>query len=259
VRALGAAVVLVVLCVGPAVGGEAETSAARTALPAPLVYLRDLDASIVQDMRYAGPDNFTGAPVPGYAAPECILTRRTAEALSAVQRRLAERRLSLKVYDCYRPLKAVAAFMQWTNAEAVDGLEKRFHPALPRSRLVSQGYIAARSGHSRGNVVDLTLTTLPRPEVASFDPQKTYAACTAPAESRSPDDSLDMGTGFDCFDPRSHVGANALSPTQSENRKTLAAAMQREGFKPYDREWWHFSLPAGDSGRAFDVNVAPHP
>lgn len=259
-RRVSAALVLfgvLISCAADRAPAEQADAQLRTALPAPLVYLRDIDGSILQDMRYAGPDNFTGAPVPGYAAGECILTRRTAEALASVQRQLAARRLSLKVYDCYRPLKAVAAFMRWVGSAAGDG-NVRFHPKLRRDRLVTLGYIAARSGHSRGNTVDLTLVSLPRPAVPSFVPGQTYGACTAGAEARAPDDGLDMGTGFDCFDVRSHADA-ALSAAQAGNRRALADAMARAGFVAYDREWWHFSFPPGDPGHAFDIEVGARP
>jgi D-alanyl-D-alanine dipeptidase len=255
-----AALVVAVLSLGAGpgrvAGQDADAPAARRALPAPLVHLRDVDASILQDMRYAGYDNFTGAPVPGYGAAECILTRRTAQALASVQSELAARRLSLKVYDCYRPLKAVAAFMRWVGSAADDG-NARFHPSLPRGRLVALGYIAARSGHSRGNTVDLTLVALPRREVPPFVSGQDYGPCTAGADARAPDDGVDMGTGFDCFDTMSHAGAAQLSAAQKGNRRTLTEAMTRAGFVAYDREWWHFSYPPGDPGRAFDVDVVP--
>src|SRR4029079_2407594 len=137
------------------------------ALPEPLVYLRDIDPSIVQDMRYAGRDNFTGAPVPGYAAAECILTRRTAQALAIVQSNLAGRGLSLKVYDCYRPARAVTAFMRWARSATEDLTTKRFHPRLRRDQLPFH-YIASRSAHSRGHTVDLTLVAIPRRETVAF-------------------------------------------------------------------------------------------
>lgn len=262
-RSVSFAVVVSVVCslltASLAADAGSRDPSLRGSLPAPLVYLRDVDASIIQDMRYAGPDNFTGAPVPGYAAPECILTRETAEALASVQRQLAEQKLSLKVYDCYRPVKAVAAFMRWVNSKASDKATARFHPDLPRKRLVSLGYIAARSGHSRANVVDLTIVALPTPDTPPFEAQQIYGACTAATEARAPDDSLDMGTGFDCFDPKSNVGAPAISEAQERNRKTLAQAMADVGFKAYQKEWWHFSFPPGDPGRAFDVDIAPHP
>lgn len=251
------AVIFATVAVSRAAAGESGEERARKTLPEPLAYLRDIDDTIVQDMRYAGYDNFTGAPVPGYAAPECILTRRTAEALASVQRGLVARALSLKVYDCYRPLKAVAAFMRWVRSEADDGTV-RFHPKIRRDRLVTLGYIAARSGHSRGNTVDLTLVALPRREAPAFVPGQIYGACTASADARAPDDGLDMGTGFDCFDVRSHADG-AISTAQADNRRTLAGAMRRAGFVAYDREWWHFAFPPGDPGHAFDVEVGAHP
>jgi D-alanyl-D-alanine dipeptidase len=209
-------------------------------------------------MRYAGRDNFTGAPVPGYEAAECILTRRTAEALASVQRHLAGRGLSLKVYDCYRPVRAVAAFMRWAGLAKEDPTTKRFHPRLPRNQLPFR-YIASRSAHSRGHVVDLTLVAIPRREMPAFVPGQIYGACTANIETRAPDDSLDMGTGFDCLDVLSHADAAPISAAQAKNRQTLVDAVTRAGFVPYHREWWHFSFPAGDPGRMFEVNVAAHP
>ena len=255
---LGRRVVAAVALAASTAGAADAEAHARKALPPPLVYLRDIDPTIVQDMRYAGPDNFTGAPVPGYAAGECILTRPTAEALAAVQRRVLERKLSLKVYDCYRPIKAVAAFMRWVGSRTADETTARFHPALPRNRLVSLGYIAARSGHSRGHTVDLTLVAVPRGATQPFVPGRIYGACTAGADTRAPDDGLDMGTGFDCFDAQSHDDAS-ISATQQQNRRVLAEAMASVGFQAYDREWWHFSFPAGDPGKAFDVDVGAHP
>ncbi len=243
----------------PAGAEEPKLPAARAAkpLPAPLVYLSDIDASIIQDMRYAGYDNFTGAPVAGYGAAECILTRRTAEALATLQRAFAAQRLSLKVYDCFRPLRAVAAFVQWTLASTADATTARFHPGLARNQLVSLGYIAARSGHSRGNVVDLTLVPIPRPGLPAFERGRIYGPCMASAEARAPDDSLDMGTSFDCFDVRSHARSGAVSATQAANRRALSEPLRRAGFVPYEREWWHFSFAAGDPGQAFDIDVEP--
>lgn len=254
-----AAVLLALGALSGVVVADTDGVSARNVLPEPLVHLRDIDASIIQDMRYAGPDNFTGAPVPGYRAGACILTRPTAEALASVQRVLLARQLSLKVYDCYRPVRSVAAFMRWVHGSARDGATERFHPKLPRDRLVSLGYIASRSGHSRGNTVDLTLVALPRREAQPFVPGEGYGACTASADVRAPDDSVDMGTGFDCFDRRSHADARGLSAAQAGNRRALAEAMKRAGFVAYDREWWHFSFPPGDPGRAFDVEVDARP
>src|SRR5665648_404470 len=110
-------------------------AAAAERLPAGFVYLRDVDPSIAQDMRYAGPDNFTGRPLPGYGAPECVLRRSVAQALAQVQADLARENLSLKVYDCYRPTRAVRAFMRWASDGARDAPTKRFFPALEKRTL----------------------------------------------------------------------------------------------------------------------------
>ena len=224
-------------------------------LPAPLVLLRDVDPSIVQDIRYAGPDNFTGRPLAGYIGSECVLLAGVARALSAVQRDLAGRGLSLKVYDCYRPVRAVRAMVAWVRGAEGDAA-RRFHPRVPRSKLIAQGYIATQSEHSRGRAVDLTLLRLPVASAPPLDPDRTYGDCTSPAAGRAPDNGIDMGTGFDCFDPRSHASARGLTPEQGEARRTLAEAMRRRGFSGYSREWWHFSMASSEAGgRSFDVPV----
>jgi D-alanyl-D-alanine dipeptidase len=120
------------------------------------VYLHDVDATILQDMRYATANNFTGHVVPGYAAPECVLVREAADALKAVQAELTPRGLSLKVYDCYRPARAVAAFVAWAKKPDDPQAKAVHYPALDKAALFP-GYIATRSGHSRGATIDLTL------------------------------------------------------------------------------------------------------
>ena len=219
-QALAGAAILLVLNALATPGVAAEELPGT--LPAPLVYLSDIDRSILQDIRYAGPDNFTGRPVPGYGAAECVLLREAAEALSRVQQALLVRELSLKVYDCYRPRSAVRAFVAWVNERETtpaDPLLKRFHPNIERSRLLTDGYVAAVSHHSRGDTVDLTLVQLPARPTAPFDGSAAYGPCTGPAKGRAPDNGVDMGTGYDCFDAREphrqrrpHGGAGALAP-----------------------------------------------
>ena len=235
-------------------------TAAREALPAGLVYLRDVDATIAQDMRYAGADNFVGRPLPGYNAAECVLRREVALALSKVQADLANQQLSLKVYDCYRPRRAVAAMARWaqdsSNDESRAEPTKRFYPALDKRTLFASGYIAAQSAHSTGTAIDLTLIKRPAQPVAPYEPAARYGACTGPAAQRAPDNSLDMGTGFDCFDVRSHTLSAAIAAEQKRARVTLLAAMRRHGFKNYFREWWHFTYALPDA-RSHDVPIAP--
>jgi D-alanyl-D-alanine dipeptidase len=233
------------------------SAAGNTKLPRGFVYLSDVDPSIIQDMRYAGYDNFMGGPVPGYKAPECILVRSAAKALSRVQEALKKRGLSLKVYDCYRPKRAVRAFVRSAADGKADATLKRFYPNIRRSQLLRLGYVASRSMHSMGATVDLTLVALPEKEAAPFDPVRTYGACTAAFEDRAPDSSVDMGTGFDCFDPRSHTWSRAISPDQREWRQTLRKAMAKQGYTNYSKEWWHYTYGPAAGGARYDFPVTP--
>src|SRR3974377_1110738 len=166
--------------------------AAAGQLPSGFVYLRDIDASILQDIRYAGYDNFTGRPLPGYGAPECILRRDVAEALHRVQADLARKSLSLKVYDCYRPTRAVRAFARWVQTPD-EKRSKRFAPHLDKRRLFALGYIAPQSAHSTGNAVDLTLVKLPVAPPPPFDRAAAYGGCTCPALQRAPRHKPQLG------------------------------------------------------------------
>jgi D-alanyl-D-alanine dipeptidase len=228
---------------------------ARDVLPSGFVYLRDIDASIMQDMRYATANNFTGRPLPGYAAPECILRRDMAQALARVQADLASLGLSLKVYDCYRPTRAVAAMARWAS-ETSDDSTKRFYPKLEKRNLFALGYIAAHSAHSTGTAVDLTLIRRGGNSAAPFDSHARYDACTAPASERAPDDSIDMGTGFDCFDPKSFTNATTIDAEQRHWRGVLLAAMRKRGLKNYFREWWHFT-DGPQPPHGYDFVIAP--
>ena len=181
-----------------------------------LVCLRDVDASIVQDMRYAGPNNFTGDPVPGYEAAECWLARPAAEALAKVQAELAKAGKTLIVYDCYRPVRAVRHFVSWA-AKQGDKRDPAYFPRVDGSQLIAQGYIAARSGHSTGLAIDLSF---------------------GDATTREP---ADTGGPFDLFDYISHTNAKVPAEARA-NRNFLVDAMAKAGFANYAAEWWHYSL-----------------
>jgi zinc D-Ala-D-Ala dipeptidase len=226
-------------------------------LPPEFVNLRDVAPDIQHDIRYAGPDNFTGQKVSGYDANECVLKRPVAEALRKVQAELRQQSLGLKVYDCYRPVRATQAFLQWIGARA-GPRTTRYFPRVDRARLHSLGYISSSSAHSQGLAVDLTLVWLPPPLQTLFDPSISYGDCTGRAIDRSPDNSIDMGTGFDCFDVMSHAGFAALSPEQRDARALLRGVMKKHGFQGYWREWWHFTFAAG-TRRAprLDFVIAP--
>jgi zinc D-Ala-D-Ala dipeptidase len=227
-----------------------STAIAEEKLPGSFVYLRDVDPSILQDIRYAGAENFTGHKLPGYEAGECVLKRTVALALARVQADLKLDGLSLKVYDCYRPARAVAAMVSWV--ESSGNATKHYYPRLPKSKLLSLGYIAARSGHSLGTAVDVTIVAMKRDEATPSpivaDTSREAGPCTAPVGERASDNSVDMGTAFDCFDDKSHVDASGLTIYQRAWRRQLKAVMSRHGFRDYFREWWHFSF-----GEAFDT------
>jgi len=226
-------------------------------LPRGFVYLRDVDASIRQDIRYAGAHNFIGRPVAGYAAPECVLTRPAAQALKQVQAALRPRGYGLVVWDCYRPARAVADFMRWTE-DPDSRMKAEFYPQTDKTRLVALGYIAARSSHASASTVDLGLIPLkaaPRPPWTEGAPLKP---CTASEGERFDDGTIDLGTGFDCFDERAHIAPPELGAAARQNRALLGAAMARHGFASYRREWWHFRLVDQPyPNRMFDFPIPP--
>ena len=224
-------------------------------LPAGFVYLRDVDPTIIQDMRYAGSNNFVGRPLRGYDAAECVVKREVGLALKNIQQELARQKLSLKMFDCYRPERAVADMVAWSKNGKETPAERRYNPAFRKADLFRLGYIATRSGHSTGAALDLTLVDLTADNSAKFDSTKAYADCTAPAEARAPEGSVDMGTGYDCSDLKSHTAAPSITPAQRRSRNTLVAAMARQGFVNYSKEWWHFSLP-GVGRQAYDFPIA---
>ncbi len=222
------------------------------ALPRGFVYLRDVAPSIVQDMRYATADNFTGKAVPGYDAAECVLKRSAAEALKRAQEMAEKLRYSLKVYDCYRPARAVRAFVAWARTPE-DGGSKGYYPRLKKSQLVPN-YIAPHSQHTAGAAVDLTL----EPAAAALQvPAGEEKDCTAADHER--DGSLDMGTAFDCFDPKANTASSLVTPEQRNNRETLKKIMEGAGFNNYGAEWWHFSYGAEIGARRYDFPIEARP
>jgi zinc D-Ala-D-Ala dipeptidase len=229
--------------------------ASAQSLPSGFVYLRDVDPSIAQDIRYAGSDNFVGRPLPGYEVAECILRQDVAAALKRVQTNLAAAGLSLKVYDCYRPARAVRAMVEWVHDGRSDAATKRFFPRLSKSLLLRLGYISPQSRHSTGSAIDLTLTKAEARPAAPFDPATAYGPCTGPAAQRSPDNSVDMGTSYDCFDSMSHTSSSAVSVEQRRWRHMLVEAMRKQEFGNYDREWWHFSYAKSGRRSAYDFPI----
>ncbi|MHC1655163.1 M15 family metallopeptidase [Stenotrophomonas maltophilia] len=211
-----------------------RVSPATDAAVAGLVEIRALSPHIEMDIRYATANNFTGAPVPGYEAPACYLLAPVAKALAQVEQDLRAQGFGLRLYDCYRPVRSVQAFMAWVNDPREQSRKAAQYPDLDKPRLLADGYIAERSGHSRGATVDLGLLDC-------------RSGTCAP---------LDMGTDFDFFGPRAHTRTSGLSEAQLANRRQLVQAMARHGFVNYPQEWWHYTFqPEPDPATAYDVPV----
>jgi len=193
-------------------------AAAQTSRPASFVDASTVVPNLVVDMRYLGPNNFVGRPIDGYEKAVCYLTREAAAALAEVARDLEKQGLAIKAYDCYRPVRAVAHFVRWARNLQDVARKAEYYPQVEKNNLFRDGYIAARSGHSRGSTMDIGLVT------------------------RADGRELDMSTPFDFFSPRSAPGDKTVSVQAQANRKLLADAMRRHGFMPYNKEWWHFTL-----------------
>lgn len=237
-RDLLAGLLAMALCAGCGAPGprldpaapEADTS---TPDSAGMVDIAALVPDIDLDIRYAGPHNFTGGPVEGYEAPKCYLLREAAEALGEVEAALRPQGLRLRIFDCYRPERSVRAFMRWAADRADQSTKAEYYPSLDKASLVP-GYIAERSGHSKGATVDLTLLE-------------------CGDEGCQP---LDMGTPFDYFDPLANTDNPAITAGQRANRTRLRAAMARHGFENYPMEWWHYSFRMDPPPEAFhDIPV----
>ncbi|MFJ8982720.1 M15 family metallopeptidase [Streptomyces sp. NPDC102282] len=253
-RALAAsgAALLAVTAAAPVAVAEPEPKA-----PPEFVDLRSVDPTIITEMRYTTAHNFVGEPVDGYRQPVCILTRPAARALRSAQRSLLRRGYSLKVYDCYRPQRAVDHFVRWAKDLDDQGMKGEFYPMVDKTRLFADGYIAEKSGHSRGSTVDLTLVKLPALPTRPYRPGEELAPCYAPKGERFPDNSVDMGTGYDCFDTLSHTDDPRVQGAQRANRQFLKKTLTDLGFVNLAEEWWHFTYkPELFPDTYFDFPVA---
>lgn len=197
---------------------------------------------VLMDIRYYGTHNFLGEKVDGYLAPKCYLTKEAAQALSGVQNDLQPYSMTLKIYDCYRPQRAVNHFVRWATEIDNTKTRKEFYPTVDKRNLFKDGYIAERSSHSRGSTVDLTIVSLPDPKQPDYIPGQKLRECYLPADKRFRDNGIDMGTGFDCFHELSHTANPNISRRQKNNRLLLKTLMEKHGFKNYDMEWWHYTL-----------------
>ena len=186
--------------------------------PSGFVLLADYVPQILQEIRYYSTFNFIGDRIDGYEEPCALLTKEAARALKGVSGEMMVQGYRLKVFDAYRPACAVKHFVLWGLEDQDVRMKPYFYPELDKTSLFSQGYIAKRSSHSRGSTVDLTLLDM-----------KTGK-------------ELDMGSPFDLFSELSHPACRKVSDQQYENRMLLQRVMVRNGFRPLDCEWWHFTL-----------------
>ncbi|MBF8151105.1 M15 family metallopeptidase [Winogradskyella sp. F6397] len=187
-------------------------------LPEGFVYAKSVIPDLDVELRYFSENNFVGDTINGYKANRLIVTKGTAEKLKLVQEELQQQNLCLKVYDGYRPQRAVNHFIEWAR-ELNDTVNKSlFYPEVEKKNLFKAGYIASRSGHSRGSTVDLTITN---------------------GETGEP---LDMGSPYDFFGKASWIAHDDLTDEQKQNRQLLQTVMLKHNFRNYSKEWWHFTL-----------------
>ena len=182
------------------------------------VLLADYIPGIIQEIRYHSTYNFIGDKIDGYEDPCAMLTKEAARALKAVSNEMMVQGYRLKIFDAYRPACAVRHFVLWGIEDQDIRMKPYFYPDLEKQELFAKGYIAKLSSHSRGSTVDLTLLDM-----------KTGK-------------EVDMGSPFDLFSPISHPDCREVTDGQYDNRMMLQKVMVRNGFRPLECEWWHFTL-----------------
>lgn len=190
-------------------------------IPDDFGYIADEIPDIRLEIRYASKENFMGRVVNGYSSPKVVLTKKALSALKKAQTEFKQLGYGIKVFDAYRPQRAVDDFMQWIKAEKDTVMKHKYYPQLDKKNLVPQGYIAEKSGHSRGSTIDLSLVYL---------------------DGEKKGQEVDMGGEWDYFGKRSNYDYPEISPKQKENRALLQKIMIKHGFLPYAEEWWHFTL-----------------
>jgi D-alanyl-D-alanine dipeptidase len=194
------------------------SSAYAGGLPEGFVYIDDIITEISIELRYAGNNNFIGQRIDGYESGRCIITADAAYALKRAQNNLKLFGLGLKIYDAYRPQRAVDHFIRWANDTTDIKMKEQYYPSVRKSELFAKGYLSRKSGHSRGSTVDITLIDLASGE------------------------ELDMGSPYDFFDEKSNTLYSGISAQQRANRLLLKWVMTEFGFSSIFSEWWHFTL-----------------
>lgn len=190
----------------------------RGTLPKGFVYVDEVIPSALYDIRYYSDDNFIGTPIDGYEAPLAILTTEAANALKKVNEDLESQGYRLKIIDAYRPQKAVNHFIKWSKDPKDTLMKDTFYPDVDKKSLFKSGYISSKSGHSRGSTVDVTMVF------------------------KRTGEEVDMGSRVDFLGPISSHGTDLINKEQRKHRYILKTAMVKQNFKPYTKEWWHYTL-----------------
>ena len=193
-------------------------STAQNSLPDGFVNVKEVIPKLRTDLRYYSTNNFIGEPVDGYNKPKCILTKEAAEALKKVQKDFEKLGFGLLVFDAYRPQRAVNQFVKWAQDTTDNTMKEKYYPNIDKKDLFKEEYISAKSGHSRGSTVDLTIVSLKTGHI------------------------LDLGSDFDLFDEKSNVNYKNVTKNQRSIRLMLQRRMIKHGFQPHEKEWWHFTL-----------------
>lgn len=207
------------------------------------VYLDQVAPSILQNIVYAGEQNFIGRKIDGYIQGRAILSEQAAKALVNVQEEIQNDGYSLLVYDAYRPQKAVDQFMRWSSDANDTKMRELYYPYVAKSELVELGYIVRRSAHSRGSTVDVTLVVSGQNVAKTPDIIKRKLKCGREFHHLY-DGSVDMSSSFDLFDEVSSHNSKLILPESAKYRAYLSDKMQKHGFARYDKEWWHYTLRA---------------
>lgn len=203
------------------------------------IYLKSIDSSIVQRVRYATCDNFVGQKIDGYYSAEIILTRAAAQALQNVQRTVNKAGYNLVIYDGYRPQRAVNHFIDYLQTQD-ESQKSLYYPTIDKKDLLSLGYIAEKSAHSRGSTVDVSIISINK-EIKTIEITERSLLNGSIIQFLD-DNTVDMGSSFDLLHPASHHDSMLLDIQYIEMRNFLKKAMNDHGFEAYDKEWWHYSL-----------------
>ncbi|HBK70171.1 MAG TPA: peptidase M15 [Flavobacteriaceae bacterium] len=207
---------LIVLFIGISTTTYAQKESGT--LPDGFVYVKNEIPNLRSDLRYYSTNNFIGKPIDGYLKPKCILTKEATAALKKVQKEFERLGFGLMIFDAYRPQRAVSQFVKWAQDSTDTKMKEQYYPNIDKKDLFKEEYIATKSGHSRGSTVDLTIVSLKTGHI------------------------LDLGSSFDLFDEKSAVNYKNITKNQRSIRLMLQRRMVKHGFKPHDKEWWHFTL-----------------